>query len=68
MTNIFDDETESFFVVVNDQQVHSIWPQRLPTPSGWTAVHGPDQRGACLAYVERNWTDTVLLPHSKRVS
>lgn len=68
MTNIFDDDTESFYVVVNARQVHSIWPQPLPVPSGWTVVHGPDQRDSCLAYIESNWTDTVLLPHGKRAS
>jgi MbtH protein len=56
-TNPFDDEDGSFFVLVNDEHQHSLWPAFIEVPAGWTVVHGEDSRAACLDYVERNWTD-----------
>jgi MbtH protein len=56
-TNPFDDEAGSFFVLVNDENQHSLWPAYIEVPAGWTVVYGEDGRAACLDYVERNWTD-----------
>ncbi|GAB3484215.1 MbtH family protein [Amycolatopsis cihanbeyliensis] len=57
MTNPFDDNDASFFVLVNDEGQHSLWPAFAEVPSGWTTVYGEDSRQACLDYVEENWTD-----------
>ncbi|GAA1395528.1 mycobactin NRPS accessory protein MbtH [Kitasatospora putterlickiae] len=57
MTNPFDDEDGSFFVLVNDEGQHSLWPAFAEVPAGWTPVHGEAARQDCLAYVEENWTD-----------
>ncbi|MBM2619532.1 MbtH family protein [Actinoplanes sp. LDG1-06] len=57
MTNPFEDEDGRFFVLVNDENQHSIWPAFAEIPAGWTTVHGEDSRQACLEYVENNWTD-----------
>lgn len=57
MTNPFDNESGSFFVLVNDEGQHSLWPAFAELPAGWTAVHGEASRQECLAYVEENWTD-----------
>ncbi|MER7707477.1 MbtH family protein [Kitasatospora sp. NPDC097605] len=57
MTNPFDNEDGSFFVLVNDEGQHSLWPSFAEVPAGWTAVHGEAARQECLAYVEENWTD-----------
>ena len=64
MTNPFDDPDGQFLVLVNDEEQYSLWPQTLAVPAGWTAVHGPDGRQACLEYVEEHWTD--LRPRSAR--
>lgn len=64
MTNPFDDPEGTYLVLVNDEEQHSLWPSFVAVPAGWTAVFGPDARDACLAYVERNWTD--LRPRSLR--
>jgi MbtH protein len=56
-TNPFDDPNGSFFVLVNDEGQHSLWPSFAEIPAGWTTVFGPDAKDACLAYVEANWTD-----------
>ncbi|MET0701160.1 MAG: MbtH family protein [Mycobacterium sp.] len=65
--NPFDDETATFFVLVNDEDQHSLWPTFKQVPGGWTVVFGADgetSRQACLDYVEQNWTD--MRPKSLR--
>jgi MbtH protein len=57
MTNPFDNPDGEFLVLVNDEGQHSIWPSFADVPAGWTVVHGPGDKPACLEYVERNWTD-----------
>ncbi len=57
MTNPFDDEDGQFFVLVNDENQHSLWPTFIEVPAGWRVVHGAADRASCLDYVEENWTD-----------
>ncbi len=57
MTNPFDDETGRFYVLVNEEGQHSLWPRLAAVPPGWTVVYGEDSRTACVNYVERHWTD-----------
>jgi MbtH protein len=63
-TNPFDDEDGRFFVLVNDEDQHSLWPTFSEVPQGWRVVFGEDTRPACLEYVEKNWTD--MRPRSLR--
>lgn len=63
-TNPFDDDNGAFFVLVNDEDQHSLWPVFAYIPAGWRVVHGEASRAACLDYVEKNWTD--LRPKSLR--
>ena len=64
MTNPFEDPQGRFFVLVNEEQQHSLWPVFADVPAGWAKVFGEESREACLAYVEENWTD--LRPASIR--
>ncbi|MFE0250746.1 MbtH family protein [Streptomyces sp. NPDC059010] len=57
MANPFDDDSGVFRVLVNDEGQHSLWPDFVPVPDGWSCVHGPADRAACLEYIERHWTD-----------
>ncbi|MFT3898732.1 MAG: MbtH family protein [Gordonia sp. (in: high G+C Gram-positive bacteria)] len=57
MTNPFDDENGRFFVLVNTENQHSLWPAFADIPAGWTTAFGEADRAACLAYVEENWPD-----------
>jgi MbtH protein len=57
MTNPFDNPDGTFKVLVNSEGQHSLWPDFVDVPAGWTSVHGPDTRQSCLDYVEQNWTD-----------
>ena len=63
-TNPFDDEDGRFFVLVNDEEQHSLWPAFAEVPAGWRVVFGEESRAACVEYVEKNWTD--MRPKSLR--
>ncbi len=62
MTNPFDAQDDMFSVLVNEEGQHSLWPDFADVPPGWTVVHGPAARDACVEYVNTHWTD--LRPHS----
>jgi MbtH protein/glycopeptidolipid biosynthesis protein len=55
--NPFDDENGSFYVLVNDEEQHSLWPSFAEVPAGWRVVHGEADRASCMDYVENHWTD-----------
>ncbi|MBQ1082105.1 MULTISPECIES: MbtH family protein [unclassified Nocardiopsis] len=57
MNNPFDNAEGTFYVVVNAEGQHSLWPSFADVPAGWDVVAGEDTREACLRYVEENWTD-----------
>jgi MbtH protein len=63
-SNPFDDADGQFYVLVNDEQQHSLWPSFTEVPAGWRIVFGEESRDNCLSYVEDNWTD--LRPQSLR--
>ncbi|WP_280427305.1 MbtH family protein [Nocardia brasiliensis] len=63
-TNPFDDENASFYVLINDEEQHSLWPAFADIPVGWRVVFGEGIRQRCLDYIEENWTD--MRPKSLR--
>lgn len=63
-TNPFDDGDIRFYVLVNDEEQHSLWPAFAEVPLGWRVVFGEDSRSACVEYVEQSWTD--MRPKSLR--
>lgn len=63
-TNPFDDDDGTFYVLVNDEDQHSLWPTSATVPAGWRIVFGADTRANCLSYVEDTWTD--MRPKSLR--
>ncbi|WP_422746643.1 MbtH family protein [Mycobacterium sp. WMMD1722] len=63
-TNPFDDDEGTFYVLVNDEEQHSLWPTFAEVPAGWRVVHGGAGRAECLDYVEQHWTD--IRPKSLR--
>jgi uncharacterized protein YbdZ (MbtH family) len=62
--NPFDDDSGSFFVLINDEEQHSLWPAFADVPAGWRVAYGEGDRAACLEYIEQNWTD--IRPKSLR--
>ncbi|KQR96087.1 antibiotic synthesis protein MbtH [Williamsia sp. Leaf354] len=57
MSNPFDDENGRFFVLVNAENQHSLWPTFVDIPAGWDKVFGEASRAECLDYVNEHWTD-----------
>lgn len=48
---------ERYFVVVNDEEQYSIWPEGRETPGGWHVVGEAAPKDECLSYIETHWTD-----------
>lgn len=57
MLNLLDDPDGSFYVVVNDEGQHSLWPESANLPAGWSIAHGAAGRSSCLDFINANWTD-----------
>ncbi|QIS06349.1 MbtH family NRPS accessory protein [Nocardia brasiliensis] len=57
MNNPFDNDDAQFYVLVNADGEHSLWPIFAAVPGGWTIAYGAAARKACLHYVETHWTD-----------
>ncbi len=62
--NPFDDEEGRFYVLVNDEEQHSLWPSFAEVPAGWRIVFGEGGRAPALEYIESNWVD--MRPRSLR--
>ncbi|MFD3041626.1 protein mbtH [Mycolicibacterium conceptionense] len=62
--NPFDDDNGSFYVLINDEEQHSLWPSFAEVPAGWRKVYGEANRSDCLEFVEQNWPD--IRPKSLR--
>jgi MbtH protein len=57
MPNPFDDQNGTYLVLVNDEGQHSLWPEFVEVPAGWTVAHPGGTRQSCLDYINANWTD-----------
>jgi MbtH protein len=57
MTNPFEDENGIYIVLNNEEGQHSLWPEWIDVPAGWTVIKQADKRQACLDYINENWTD-----------
>ncbi len=42
--NPFDDDNGSFYVLINDEEQHSLWPSFAEVPAGWRKVYGEANR------------------------
>lgn len=57
MENPFDNDKLSFFVLINEENQHCLWPSSIDVPQGWKIAIGPGSREECMKYVDANWTD-----------
>ncbi|MYQ50173.1 MULTISPECIES: MbtH family protein [unclassified Streptomyces] len=64
--NPFDDPDGVFLVLVNEEGQHSLWPDDVPVPAGWSTAFGPAGRDTCAGYVDTWWSD--LRPASIRTA
>ncbi|MCX2932580.1 MbtH family protein [Mycobacterium sp. CVI_P3] len=63
-TNPFDAEDGRFYVLVNDEEQHSLWPAFAKIPAGWQVALADAARDECVRFVEQNWAD--MRPKSLR--
>lgn len=54
--NPFDNDSGVFYVLVNDEDQHSLWPTFADVPDGWSVVF-EGSRAEALEYVEQHWLD-----------
>jgi MbtH protein len=52
-----DGAADLYIAVVNDEGQYSLWPASVSIPAGWQQAGDPSDREACLAHIERVWTD-----------
>ncbi len=66
---IIDDHAveEKFLVLINHEEQYSLWPSYKSIPHGWSIVFPENTKQACLAYVERVWTDMRPLSLRKKI-
>ena len=57
MSNPFENEDGTYFVLVNDEGQHSLWPVCVNVPEGWNVTFGAASRQDCLDYTETSWVD-----------
>jgi MbtH protein len=57
-------ESETYKVVINDEEQYSIWPVAKPTPPGWAEEGTEGPKETCLAHIEEVWVD--MRPRSLR--
>lgn len=57
MTNPFEDPEGRYLALINAEGQYSLWPAFVAVPDGWGVAHPEDSRDACLAHIERHWTD-----------
>lgn len=58
------DDSAIFKVVMNAEELYSIWPVDREPPNGWHATEFTGTRDECLAHIEEVWTD--MRPKSLR--
>jgi MbtH protein len=57
MTNPFENEDGIYLVLINSSGQHSLWPEHIEVPGGWTIDYGPAARHSCLEHIDANWTN-----------
>lgn len=58
------DLSETYDVVINNEEQYSIWSTNRDIPSGWRKANFQGDRQACLQYISEVWTD--MRPKSLR--
>lgn len=56
MTNPFEDRNGSYFVLINDEGQHSLWPVFADVPAGWRIARQADTYAESLNYIDGAWT------------
>jgi MbtH protein len=54
---LVDDDTQTYVVVLNDEEQYSIWPADRDLPLGWRGDGVSGSKAECLAHIGEVWTD-----------
>jgi MbtH protein len=57
MSNPFENPSGTYCVLVNERGQHSLWPDFIRSPPGWTMIGPKGDRDTCIRWVDGNWTD-----------
>jgi MbtH protein len=52
-----NEENYLYYVVVNQEEQYSIWPEFKEIPKGWKKVGRKREKSQCLDYIEKVWKD-----------
>jgi len=64
-SNPFDNSEGQFYILQNEQQQFSLWPQHCALPQGWTVICTPQSPQACNDWLTDHWT-TLAPAHYAR--
>ena len=57
MTNTFDDENGTFYILINDEGQYCLWPTFVDVPAGWNSIYELASRQLYLDNINQTWTD-----------
>lgn len=61
------EDLTTYKVVVNEEEMYSIWPADRENPLGWNDAGKQGSKAECLAYIEEVWTDMRPLSLRRRM-
>jgi MbtH protein len=61
------EDTTIYKVVVNHEEMYSIWPADRENPLGWNDVGKSGLKQECLDYIQKVWTDMRPLSLRKKM-
>jgi MbtH protein len=63
-----DGDSTIYNVVMNHEEMYSIWPAYKPLPAGWREVGKSGLKAECLTYIDEVWTDMRPLSLRKKLA
>ena len=67
MARELSDQIETYVVLVNREEQHSLWLARKAIPAGWQKVGPTGSKAECLEYIETVWSDIAPLSVRQRL-
>jgi len=61
------EDMQLYKVVMNEEEMYSIWPADRELPLGWRDVGKTGKKDECLAYIQEAWTDMRPLSLRKKM-
>jgi MbtH protein len=52
-----EEDTQTYTVLINDEEQYSLWLADLEIPPGWRGTGKLGSKQECMAYVDEVWTD-----------